>query len=143
MRRREIRQVIFLSVLCLLAGLSLASSRDFVHADDVTMEMRNSPSIYHPRSIADAIVLIAEMSTYLYHETRCGHMDQANADRLWSSMVGGVKYDFPGWRVTDDLVMRYRMLTGRLSVDDYSCTQPAVPNPTAITNNIAYYSARR
>ncbi len=141
--RARARRLVLLVLLALAAGVSIASTRDFDVSGEAAEARVRGQGVYHPRSIADAILHLTDMSTYLYHEARCGHMDKAEAARLRAAVIGGVKLDFPGWDPVDDAVLKVRMWTGRRDIDDISCAQAAVANPIYVTNNIGYYASRQ
>ncbi len=139
----RVRRILLVALLVLAGGFAAASSRDFGVSGEAAEARLKAQGIYHPRSIADAILHLTDMSTYLYHEARCGHMDGAEAGKLRAAVIGGVERDFPGWDAIDDAVLRFRLWQGRRSVDDISCAQVAALNAVFVTDNIGYYSSRQ
>jgi hypothetical protein len=138
----RLRSYVIRSVLVAAAVLAAYAVPDFGVSDDAAKARLRTQGVYHPRSIADAIVHTMDMNTFLYHEGRCGHIDGADADRLRRLVMLGVKQDFPGWGPIDDAVIWWRMWLQRRRVEDLTCAESTVPNPNYVTQNINFYAAR-
>ena len=131
-----------LVVLGCLAVLFFAIRRDLGAFGDIPQIDKLDGGIYSPPTIGTAIKFVAEMNTYIYHEARCDRIAPDEAATIEGKVAAGVRVDFPGWWIGDNLALKARTWVAHRHIDDISCTHATVDIPSTLLNNIRYYQNR-
>lgn len=142
-RRNPSGRKTVLVVLSCLVVLFFAVRRDLGAFGEAPQIDKFGGGVYSPPTIGSAITFIAEMNTYIYHETRCNRIAPEEAAAIEGNVATGVRVDFPGWWFTDNLALKARTWIAHRHIDDISCTQATVDIPSTILTNIRYYESRR
>ena len=135
------RRTVPAALVC-LAVLFFAVRRDLSAFGDAPQIDKLDGGIYSPPTIGTAIRFVAEMNTYLYHESRCEHIAPEEAAAIALKVAAGVRVDFPGWWFADNVALKARTWLAHRHIDDISCTHATVDMPTTMLNNIRYYEHR-
>ncbi len=143
MRRNYlIRRIMTFVMFGCLALAFFIAKRDLFTFGNTPDFNKPETGIYSPPTVGDAVKFIADMNTYLYHEARCSHISEEDAAITQAKVAAGVRLDFPGWWVGDNMALKIKTWIAHRHIDDISCGHATVDFPSLMLNNISHYAGR-